>query len=221
MACPLCRRRAARRRCPALDRDICAVCCGTKRLVAITCPPDCRYLKTSQAHPPASVRRQQERDLGFLMAMHEGLSPTQSDLFSAILTFVVGFSGDPLMKVVDDDLSDGAAALAATYETAGRGVIYEHRPQSLVAQRFVTDLQGFLGTLAAETHVAPGHVERDAAVVLRRLEAGARGARRTVDEGPATALDIISRVMTHAAREAPAGTVARAVEPPRPRIITP
>jgi hypothetical protein len=189
--------------------------------VEITCPPDCRYLKTSQAHPPASVRRQQERDMGFLMAMHEGLSPTQSELFSAILTFVVRFRGDPVMKVVDDDLSDGAAALAATYETAGRGVIYEHRPQSLVAQRFVIDLQGFLGTLAAETHVARGLVERDAAVVLRRLEGGARGARRTLDEGPATALDIISRVMTAAAshrNDTPGGLL---VEPGRSMLVQP
>jgi hypothetical protein len=221
MVCPLCRQRAARRGCPALDRNICAVCCGTKRLLEVTCPPDCGYLKTSQAHPPASVRRQQERDLGFLMAMHEGLSPAQSDLFWTILTFVVGFRGDPLMKVVDDDLSDGAAALAATYETAGRGVIYEHRPQSLIAQRFVTDLQRFLGTLAAETQVAASHVERDAAVVLRRLEVGARNVRKTVDEGPATALGIILRVSMHAGREARGGTAATAVEPPRPTIIKP
>jgi hypothetical protein len=221
MACPLCRQRAARRRCPALDRDICAVCCGTKRLVEITCPSDCGYLKTSQAHPPASVRRQQERDLGFLMAMHEGLSPAQSELFWAILTFVVGFRGDPLMKVADEDLSDGAAALAATYETAGRGVIYEHRPQSLIAQRFVTDLQGFLGTLAAESQAAARRVERDAPVVLRRLEAGARNVGKTVNEGPATALDMISRVVAQAAREAPAGSAAPAVEPPRPTIIRP
>jgi hypothetical protein len=221
MVCLLCRERSTRRRCPALDKDICAVCCGTKRSVEIACPPDCGYLRTSQAHPPASVRRQQERDLGLLMAMHEGLSPAQSELFWAVLTFVVGFRGDPLMKVVDDDLSDGAAALAATYETAGRGVIYEHRPQSLIAQRFVSDLRGFLGTLAAKTQVAPSQVERDAAVVLRRLEVGARGARRTVDEGPATALDAISRVVTHAAREAPAGTAAQPVEPPRSTIIMP
>jgi hypothetical protein len=221
MVCPLCRQRAARRRCPALDRHICAVCCGTKRLVEVACPPDCGYLKTSQAHPPASVRRRQERDLGFLMAMHEGLSPAQSELFWAILTFVVGFRADPLMTVADDDLSDGAAALAATYETAGRGVIYEHRPQSLIAQRLVTALQRFLGTLAAETHVAARHVERDAAVVLRRLEVGARDVRKTVDEGPATALDIISRVTTHAGRGARAETAAPAVEPPRPTIIKP
>jgi hypothetical protein len=221
MDCPLCRQRTTRRRCPALERDICAVCCGTKRLGEITCPPACGYLKASQSHPPAAVRRQQERDLGFLMAMHEGLSPAQSELFWAILTFVIGFRGDPLMKVVDEDLSDGAAALAATYETAGRGVIYEHRPQSLVAQRFVTDLQGFLGRLAAESQAAARHVERDAAVVLRRLEAGARNVRKTVDEGPATALDIIARVVANAAREAPAKKAEPAVEPPRPMIIMP
>jgi hypothetical protein len=221
MICPLCKQRAARRRCPALDRDICAVCCGTKRLVEIRCPPDCGHLKASQAHPPASVRRQQERDMGFLMAMHEGLSQAQSELFWAILTFVAGFQGDPLMKVVDEDLSDGAAALAATYETAGRGLIYEHRPQSLIAQRFVTDLQVFLGKLAAESQAAVRHVERDAAVVLRRLEAGARQVRKTIDEGPTTALDMVSRVVRQAAREAPGKDAEPAVEPSRPVIIAP
>jgi len=221
MACPLCRQRAARRRCPALGRDICAVCCGTKRLVAITCPPDCGYLRSAQTHPPAAVRRQQERDLGFLMAIDEGLAPAQSELYWAVLTFVVGFRSDPLVKVLDEDLADGAASLAATYETAARGVIYEHRPQSLIAQRFVTDLQGFLAALAAESQTPARHLERDAAVVLRRLEAGARNVRKTVDEGPATALDIISRVVTNAARQTPAAGSAPAVEPRRPMIIKP
>ena len=126
------------------------------------------------------------------------------------------------MKVVDEDLSDGAAALAATYETAGRGVIYEHRPQSLVSQRFVTDLQGFLGKLAAQAEPAVArHLERDAAVVLRRLEAGARQVRKTVDEGPATALDIISRVVTAAVRhrdEKPGGML---LEPGQPTLVRP
>jgi hypothetical protein len=156
------------------------------------------------------------------MAMHEGLSPAQSELFWAVLTFVGGFRGDPLMKVVDEDLADGAAALAATYETAGRGVIYEHRPQSLVSQRFVTDLQGFLGKLAAQAEPAVArNLERDAAVILRRLEAGARQVRKTIDEGPTTALDMISRVVAHAAREAPARSAAPPGEPPRSMIITP
>ena len=155
------------------------------------------------------------------MAMHDGLSRAQSELYWAVLTFVVGFRSDPLVKVVDEDIADGAASLAATYETAGRGVIFEHRPQSLIAQRFVTDLQAFLGQLADQSRTAAKHVERDAAVVLRRLEAGARNVRKTVDEGPSTALDIISRVVTNAARQKASKGSAPAVEAPGPMIITP
>jgi hypothetical protein len=158
--------------------------------------------------------------MGFLMAMQEGLSPAQSELYWAVLTFVVGFRSDPLAKVVDEDLADGAASLAATYETAGRGVIFEHRPQSLIAQRFVTDLHAFLGQLAAQSPAVARHLERDAAVVLRRLEAGARNVRKSVDEGPSTALDIVSRVVNAARRPASKGSEP-VVEPPRPMIITP
>ena len=45
MVCPLCGERKAKRACPALNRHICAVCCGTKRLVEINCPADCVYLR--------------------------------------------------------------------------------------------------------------------------------------------------------------------------------
>ncbi|SVD73437.1 uncharacterized protein METZ01_LOCUS426291, partial [marine metagenome] len=63
--CPRCKRRLPRRKCPALGYQICAVCCGTKRLVEINCPSDCGYLASSKAHPPAVVQRQQERDIIF------------------------------------------------------------------------------------------------------------------------------------------------------------
>jgi hypothetical protein len=57
MVCPLCGLRRARRACPALGKQICAVCCGTKRLVEIQCPSDCVYLAVSREHPPAAVVR--------------------------------------------------------------------------------------------------------------------------------------------------------------------
>jgi hypothetical protein len=202
MPCPLCQQRQARRQCPALGREICAVCCGTKRLGEIACPPACGYLAAAQAHPPASVRRQQERDLAFVMAMRDGLSPTQSDLYWAVLTFVAGFRSDPLLAVIDEDVAEGAAALAATYETASRGLIYEHRPRSLVAQRLVTDMRAFLDGLVAEADTATARqMERDAPTVLRHLERGAREKREGVDRGAATALEIIARVVTAAARD--------------------
>ena len=224
MPCPLCRQGHARRQCPALGRTICAVCCGSKRLVEINCLPDCGYLAAAQAHPPASVRRQQERDLGFVMAMRDGLSAAQSDLFLALLSFVAGLHADPLLNLQDDDVAEGAGALAATYETADRGLIYEHRPRSLVAQRFVTDAKTFLASLVADADAATTRrLERDAAVVLRHLESGARGARTVIDDGPATALGIVGRFMAAArANRRTDGEAGRPrVEPPQPLLVKP
>jgi hypothetical protein len=181
--------------------------------VEIHCPPDCGYLAAAQVHPAASVRRQQERDLGFVMAMREGLTELQTELFLALLSFMAGLQADPLARVTDDDVADGAGALAATYETADRGLIYEHRPPSLVAQRFVTDAKAFLANLAAEADAATTRrMERDVAVVLRHLEPGVRGARTMADEGPATAIGMIRRFVA-AAREGGQGRRQAALEP--------
>jgi hypothetical protein len=222
MVCPLCQQRQARRACPAVGREICAVCCGTKRQVEIACPAACGYLAASQAHPPASVRKQQERDVGFLMAVREGLSARESELFWVILTFLAGMRADPVVRLADDDLAEAAGALAATYETASRGLIYEHRPQSLASQRLVTELKTFLETLVREADAAAARaVERDAAVVLRHLEKGAREVGRLVDEGPATALGIIGRVVAQArGRQASPADEPR-IGPPQPMLIRP
>ncbi len=224
MSCPLCRQRRARRQCPALGRTICAVCCGSKRQVEINCPPDCGYLAAAHVHPPAAVRRQQERDLGFVMAMRDGLTAQQSDLLLALLSFVAGLQADPLLKLQDDDVAEGAGALAATYETADRGLIYEHRPPSLVAQRFVTEAKAFLASLVAEADAGTARrVERDAAVVLRHLETGVRGARTVIDEGPATSLGIIGRFIAaaRASRRTDGDAGRPRVEAPQPLLVKP
>src|SRR5690349_21016564 len=82
MTCSLCGTRKARRSCPALGRMICPVCCGTKRLKEINCPPTCSYLGNAEAHPPAVVQRQRERDLPMLVQMIEGLSAQQGEALS-------------------------------------------------------------------------------------------------------------------------------------------
>lgn len=224
MSCPLCQQRRGRRQCPALGQVICAVCCGTKRQVEIHCPPDCPYLVAAQVHPPASVRRQQERDLGFVMAMRDGLTEFQADLFLALLSFIAGQQADPLVKLQDDDVAEGAGALAATYETANRGLIYEHQPQSLLAQRFVTDTKSFLASLVADADAAmTRRIDRDGALVLRHLEAGLRGARKVVDEGPATGLGVIARFIAaaRAGRRPDGGSAPSAAGPQEPLLIKP
>jgi hypothetical protein len=211
--CPLCGTRRARRACPALGKQICTVCCGTKRLVEIRCPGDCPYLASAREHPPAATVRQQQRDVGVLMHATRDLNTRQSQLFLLIATFMVRYEAPELQAVIDEDVGEAAAALAATFETASRGVIYEHRPKSLTAER----LNIALKPLLAEAGKGRGSAfERDAALVLRRLEEAVRD-MRTVDAGNRRALlDVLARVMRDTAEAPPAPAVAD-----RPSLIIP
>ena len=167
MRCPLCSSRPAKRPCPALGREICAVCCGTKREVEISCPSDCRYLVASRFHPPASVRKQQDQDLGALMPALSSLSEPRQQLFLFTLTLVDRFRGEGLDAAADVDAASAAAALAATFETASKGLIYEQRPDSIPAQRMADGIRGVLEQLVQGR---PSSFAADAAIVLRQLE---------------------------------------------------
>ena len=145
VVCPLCGTRRARRGCPALGQQICAVCCGTKRLVQIQCPSDCAWLASAREHPPAVAVRQQQRDVGLLVQFMRDFSQRQSQLFFLINTFLVRYEPPELQPLIDDDVAEAAAALAATFETASRGVIYEHRPASLPAERLAAGAQAAAG----------------------------------------------------------------------------
>ena len=72
-------------------------------------------------------------------------SERQSQLFSLSARSCSSYqSSAELQPLVDDDVAEAMAALAATYETAARGVIYEHRPASLPAERLVGALKPVL-----------------------------------------------------------------------------
>jgi hypothetical protein len=46
--CAHCGKNPAKRACPALDRTISPVCCGSNRMKTIDCPKDCRYLENER-----------------------------------------------------------------------------------------------------------------------------------------------------------------------------
>ena len=211
MVCPLCETRKARRACPALNQQICAVCCGTKRLVEIDCPADCVWLASAREHPPAVVVRQQQRDLGLLVQFMRDLNRRQSQLFFLVNSFVNEYQPESLHSLVDADIADAADALAATYETAARGVIYEHRPQSLPADRLVAAIKPLLAE-AGKGQGTP--FERDAAVVLRRVADAARDVAKHDPANQRAYVELLKRVMRpseKSAAEAP-------VQAPKPRI---
>ena len=92
----------------------------------------------------------------------------------------------------DDVVRDTAQALAATYETANKGIIYEHRPSSLPAGRLARELKPLLEGKDEREPVAN---ERDLADVLRRVERAATDARKTLDGGTHAYLDLVGRLI--------------------------
>jgi hypothetical protein len=210
--CPLCRQRRGRRACPALkNAQICAVCCGTKRLVEIRCPPDCPYLVTAREHPPAVVVRQQRQDVGFLVEFMRDLNARQSQLFFLAATLIARYKSVELESVVDDDVAEAAGTLAATFETAARGVIYEHRTTSIPAGRLGAALKAALSEAAGGAGSA---FERDAAIVLRRIEQAARRLKELDTTNARALIGLLARVVRRTDEGPPEAVGA-------PRLIVP
>jgi len=143
-------------------------------------------------------------------------SERQSQLFVLIATFLVRTAADAaaLQPIIDDDIVDAMRSLASTYETSVRGVIYEHRPASLPAQRLVAALTPLLAEAGRSGGTA---FERDAAVVMRRLEQAATDVRAAEPESVRVFLDLLARIFSKGT-EHEAGA-ARA--PDTPRLIVP
>src|SRR5688572_33379775 len=141
MPCPVCAQRKGRRDCPALRQTICTVCCGTKRLVEINCPSDCVHLVAAREHPAAAVKRRQERDLAVLLPTIQSLTERQHQLFFVMHVVVARHKPEGFGRLVDDDVAEATAAFASTLETAARGVIYEHTPESATARKLLGELK--------------------------------------------------------------------------------
>jgi hypothetical protein len=190
--CHLCRQRRARRACPALGQQICAVCCGTKRLVEIACPDSCPYLASAREHPPAAVVRQQQDELLLLARTVRDLNERQSRLLFLLFAVVARHEAPELFPLLDSDVAEAAGALAATYETSARGVIYEHRAASVPAEQMVRELKAVLTEAGRSGGTA---FERDAGLVLRRIEEAARQVIQSAPGHRRAFLDLVARVV--------------------------
>jgi hypothetical protein len=180
--------------------------------VEIACPADCIYLTAARDHPPAVVVRRQQRDFTqFIQALRD-FNERQSRLFVAINTAIVRYQPSDLHGIVDDDVIEASAALAATFETAARGVIYDHRPATRTAERLADAIRQMLSD-AGHRGTA---FERDAAVVLRRVEHTARAVHDDDPGNPRAYLGLLDRVVRADKDGGAAGDDAKS-----PRLIVP
>jgi hypothetical protein len=223
MMCPSCQGRKSKRFCPALGAKICPVCCGTKRVVEIACPSDCGYLAASRTHPPAQVQRRRDRDLRFVAGLIRGLPERAFHLMLVLQDGIVRYREAAIPPLSDADVAEAAGTLAATLETAGKGIIYEHQAGSIPAQRLVRSLQELLEALKKRPSTRSA-VELDAGQALRRIEQAARGAREAFGEGDTSYLELLGRLPRelgteggpHPPEAAPAARSAGEDEPPEP-----
>lgn len=217
VVCPLCGNRRARRGCPAVGQQICAVCCGTKRLVEINCPSDCVWLASAREHPPAVAVRQQQRDRALLMPLMLDFTERQAELFFLVASFIVRYEPPEFQPLFDEDVEEGVGALASTFETAARGVIYEHRASSLPAERLSSALKPALAEMGRRFGTA---FERDAAGVLRRIATLAHDVRAQEPANRRAFLELLRRIVT-AFPEPDDAKAAGSEEPPPPSLIVP
>ena len=189
------------------------MCCGTKRLVDIACPADCVWLASARDHPAAVIVRQQQRDLELLVQFMRDFNRRQSQLFFLVNSFVNEYQPEQLHALNDADVAEAVDALAATYETAARGVIYEHRPQSLPAERLAVAMKPLLAE-AGKGQGTP--FERDAAVVLRSIGAAVREVAKQARANQRAYVELLRRVMRK--QEPERDSRASLIEPPKSKI---
>lgn len=119
--------------------------------------------------------------MAFVLPRISDLAEPQYKLFLFLQAIVLRHAERALPALLDADVADAAATVAATIETARSGIIYEHQTHSIPAQRLAAEVRDALMDLARRAGADGSRLERDAAVALRRLE---RLAREAMVESP-------------------------------------
>lgn len=140
-------------------------------MVEIACPDDCRYLEAAQRHPAAVIRKQIDRDVTLLMSTLGRVSEQQLQLFFLLQSVVLSYKPEGLARVNDADVALATGALAASLETASRGVIFEEATASVVAEGLRRALKPVIEEV---TKNGGSRAEREVAIVLRGMERGAK-----------------------------------------------
>ena len=182
-------------------------------MTEINCPADCVYLAVAREHPPAAAVRRQQQDYALFVKALADFNRRQAQLFLAISTVIARYEPPELQAVVDDDVVDAASALAATYETAARGVIYEHRAATPAGERLGAAIHAMLREVEGSGGSA---FERDVAVVLRRVEQTARDAHASAGGDSRAYFKLLDRILSRREEPSDAGG-----DSDGPRLILP
>lgn len=129
----------------------------------------------------------------------------------ACLPAAVAFRNTAAPAPLDGDLQEAAAALAATAETAQRGVLYEHAPEGPVAARLARAMSAPLAE-AAEAGVK--RLDASTAAAMRRIEAAVKEFRHSGPAAPDAYFEFLGRVLKPRLADAQTGAPLSAAADP-------
>jgi len=127
----------------------------------------------------------------FAFPLLQGLTRRQQELLLLVQGFLRRERPDA-PALADDDVAQAALALAETYETASRGIIYDHQAGLPSAERLGTDIKALVET-ARKEGLSVG--DADVATVLRRIERTAREARASLPGESTAYLEFLRRIL--------------------------
>lgn len=139
MACKLCETRRPRRFCPAVEGQICSLCCGREREVTLNCPLDCEYLREARKHEqitPASPDTFPNQDIRVNETFLRDNEALLVALGRSVMTAAMETHG-----AVDNDVREALAALIRTQRTLQSGLYYETRPDNTIAAELCRRIQ--------------------------------------------------------------------------------
>jgi hypothetical protein len=129
--CKICQKRRARRFCPAVQGDICTLCCGTEREVSLSCPLECEYLREAHQHEkPITIDGNQLSNPDIIVD-EEFIRDHEELLLFGVYALVQ--SATRTAGAIDTDVINALTTLIQTYRTLESGLFYESRPENLVA----------------------------------------------------------------------------------------
>lgn len=151
------------------------------------------------------ARRRHDDDLRQLMQGAGRLSEGQLQLLFLMHSYFLRPEPEGQPRIVDADVADAAGALAATFETASRGLVFEHQGATPVGRRIAGELRDIL---VQAGRGGGSRFEAEVADVLRAIE---RGAAQT-GAHPRAYLELVARIL---------GDTAGPALPDQPRIVLP
>lgn len=146
MKCVVCDRRKGKRFCPAKNGQICAQCCGEKRVIEIDCPESCEFLRIGR-----------QREAALEGARHfQSPDPVEQERRSRILESfepvivnlqtLIAVERQSSRDLTDADVGEALDCLLKTLRTEDRGVIYETTSENLRAEGLRRQLSALIAS---------------------------------------------------------------------------